>query len=288
MSNEKWFTELEGAGHGRTIRMDKVLVDVETPFQKLQIFENESVGRVMLLDGAVMLTQRDEYIYHEMLVHPALLAHPAPKDVLVIGGGDGGTLREVVKHPAVERAVQCEIDEEVMRYSREFMPFTACGLDHPKSEIVVGDAIEYVRQQQSSFDVIIVDSTDPVGFAEGLFRGPFYEDVKRALRPGGIMVQQTESPLFEPVWWDKIYGELRGSFTNVHCYWAVIPMYPGAFWTFGFASQDRDPWRDVEDERSRELSDVRYYSPEMQRAAFVLPLWASKQLSKTVEGADEG
>ncbi len=283
MSDRKWFTEFEGPGHGRTLRIDEVLVDVTTPFQKLKIFENESVGRVMLLDDAVMLTQRDEHIYHEMLVHPALLAHPEPKDVLVVGGGDGGTLREVVKHPSVVRAVQCEIDVEVMSYSREFLPFTACGMDHPKAEVVVGDAIEYIRGHQDSFDVVIVDSTDPVGFAEGLFRGPFYDDVKRSLRAGGVMVQQTESPLFERVWWNRIYDELHQSFTNVHCYWAVIPMYPGSFWTFGFASMDRDPWGAFDEARGAKVPDLKYYSPKMQQAAFVLPRWAHRQVSLSQE-----
>lgn len=277
MIDGTWFTEMEGAGHGRTIRVDRVLVDVETPYQRLKIFENESVGMVMLLDNAVMLTQRDEYIYHEMLVHPALLAHPNPKNVLVVGGGDGGTLREVVKHPSVVQAVQCEIDAEVMSYAREFLPFTACGMDHPKAEVVVGDAIEYIRGHMDSFDLVIVDSTDPVGFAEGLFRGPFYEDVKRSLRSGGIMVQQTESPLYEQGWWDRIYEELNSSFKNVHCYWAVIPMYPGAFWTFGFASMERDPWAAFDVERATGLTDLRYYSPKLQEAAFVLPRWAQEQ-----------
>jgi len=271
-----------------TLRIDKVLVDVETPFQKLEVFENESVGRVMLLDGAVMLTERDEFVYHEMLVHPALLAHPEPRDVLVVGGGDGGTLREVVKHPSVARAVQCEIDEDVMRYSRAFLPFTACGLDHPKSEVVVGDAIEYVRRHRNTFDVVIVDSTDPVGFAEGLFRGPFYEDVKRSLRPGGVMVQQTESPLYQPAWWEKIYEELHASFAKVHCYGASIPMYPGSYWTFGFASMDCDPHERFDMVRAEALADVRYYSPDMQRAAFVLPRWTDQRLRKIREGEGEG
>ncbi len=283
-----WFTELESPGHGKTFRVDRMLVDMETPFQKLKIFENESVGRVMLLDDAVMLTQRDEHIYHEMLVHPAMLAHPDPRRVLVVGGGDGGTLREVVKHPEVELAVQCEIDEAVMRYSREFLPFTACGMDHPKSEVVVGDAIEYIRNHEQSFDIVIVDSTDPVGFAEGLFRGPFYEDVKRALRPGGIMVQQTESPLYEQGWWDRIYEELHASFANVHCYWAVIPMYPGAFWSFGFASPERNPWSAFDEQRGWKLPRLRYYTPRMQQAAFVLPRWADRtlrQIEEEVTGA---
>jgi spermidine synthase len=283
MAIDMWFTELEAKGHGKTFRVDRMLVDIETPFQKLKIFENESVGRVMLLDDAVMLTQRDEHIYHEMLVHPALLAHPDPKDVLVVGGGDGGTLREVVKHPSVVRAVQCEIDQEVMDYSRKYLPFTACGMDHPKAEVVAGDAIEYIRNHENSFDVVIVDSTDPVGFAEGLFRGPFYRDVKKALRPGGIMVQQTESPLYEQGWWDRIYEELHGSFANVHCYWAVIPMYPSSFWSFGFASDDRTPWQDFDAERGWQLPRLKYYTPAMQQAAFVLPKWANRALREIEE-----
>lgn len=279
MPGIQWFTELENPGHGKTMTVNKLLVDKRSPYQRITIFDNDSVGRVFLLDDAIMLTERDEFIYHEMLVHPALLAHPDPRRVLVVGGGDGGILREVVRHGEVEEAQLCEIDAEVIELSRQFLPFTAVGLDHPKATVKVGDALEHIRSHRASFDIIIVDSTDPVGMAEGLFRNPFYEDVKRALKPGGIMVQQTESPLYEIDWWTRIYQELTASFPKVECYGACVPMYPGAFWTFGFASVDADPWQEFSPERARCLEGLKYYTPEMQHSAFHLPRWVGDKLA---------
>jgi spermidine synthase len=282
-----WHTELESKAHGKTFRVDRMLIDTVTPYQRLRIFDNEAVGKVFLLDDVVMLTERDEYIYHEMLVHPALLAHPDPKRILIVGGGDGGTLREVVKHPEVEEAVLCEIDEVVIAESRRHLPFTAVGLDHPKSTVVVGDALEYIRNHRASFDVILVDSTDPVGCAEGLFRNPFYEDVKKALKKGGIMAQQTESPIYEITWFTRIYKELDASFPHVHCYQAVIPMYPGALWTFTLAGTDTDPRLHFSRNRALALEDLRYYSAEMHEAAFVLPRWVRTELD-TLKGQSDG
>jgi spermidine synthase len=261
---------------GALIRRDKVLFDQTSPYQHVEIFENAELGRVMILDGCVMITQRDEFTYHEMLVHPALLAHPNPENVLVVGGGDGGTLREVTKHPSVKRAVLCEIDDLVISSSREFLPFTACGLDHPKSEVFVGDGIEYIRQHKNEFDVVIVDSTDPVGFAEGLFRIPFYKDVLAAMRPGGIFVQQTESPFFDVKVWERIFVELKQVFTLVHPYGAAIPMYPSGYWTFAMASLTQTPKAHFDPKRVGALGELKSYSVQTQDAAFVLPAFAAK------------
>lgn len=283
MSNPRFLTELEKGTHGLTMRVDRVLAEHVSPYQSITIFENASLGRVMLLDGAVMLTQFHEFTYHEMLVHPALLAHPNPERVLIVGGGDGGTLREVVKHPEVKEAVLCEIDQAVIDLSREHLPFVACGLDSPKATLFVGDGLEYIRNHANEFDVIIVDSTDPKGFAEGLFRAPFYRDVQKALRPDGIFVQQTESPFYTDVDWPQAFKELKVVFTRVHPYAAFIPMYPSGLWTFAICSPTLDPWAKFNPARVAQLEGLRYYSAQMQTAAFVLPKFAQDILDASPE-----
>lgn len=280
MSSTRYFQEVEASGHGMLFQEDRVLVDRQTPYQHIRIFEGGHLGRVMVLDGAMMLTERHEFVYHEMLVHPALFAHPAPKRVLVIGGGDGGTLREVCRHPEVEEAVLCEIDEEVIALSKEFIPSTAVGLSHEKATVFVGDGLEYLRGHKNDFDAIFVDSTDPVGFAEGLFRRPFYEDVVRALRPGGILVQQSESPfLLKQEWWAPTFQNLKQVFSKVHAYGASIPMYPTGYWTFAFSSNDTDPWAHFDPRRADAMEGLRYYHKGLQQAAFVLPKFAMEILN---------
>lgn len=278
MSEAKWFHELKEGGYGLTIRKDRVLLDKKSDYQHIEIFDNEGLGRVLILDGCVMLTERDEFTYHEMLVHPTLLAHPDPRRVLIIGGGDGGTLRETLKHPEVEEAILCEIDQEVIDAAREFLPFTAVGLDHPRATIHVGDGIRFIRDNADSFDVIIVDSTDPVGFAEGLFQTPFYRDAKRALREGGFFVQQTESPLCDPELYRDIYKELGRVFGKFWSYGASIPMYPSGYWTFGIASDEADPWLNYKQKRADDLKDLSYYTTQHQHSAFDLPRLAKALL----------
>ncbi len=280
MTENRWFTELIDGSYGMTIRVDREIYRGRSDYQTIEIFENDALGRVMVLDGAVMLIEAHEFAYHEMLVHPPLLAHPNPRRVLIIGGGDGGTLREAVKHAGVEEAVLCEIDEAVIATSREFLPFTAQGLDSPKATLHVGDGIAYIRENEGAFDVVIVDSTDPVGFAEGLFRTPFYEDCKRALRPGGVFVQQTESPFYQFDAWTRIFKELNASFGRVDAYAAGIPMYPSGFWTFGMASEGLDPLAHFDPRRTEALGELRYYHPELQTRAFALPAFAERALAK--------
>ncbi|RJO71374.1 MAG: polyamine aminopropyltransferase [Myxococcales bacterium] len=278
MGEPRWYRELVRDAYGLTIRIDRMLVETQSPFQKIAVFENAVLGRVMTLDGAMMLTERDEPNYHEMLVHPAIFAHPQPRRVLVIGGGDGGALREIVKHPEVEEAVLCEIDPAVIEAARAHLPFTAEGFASPKARVHVGDGVEFIRAHKASFDVILVDSTDPKGFAEGLFRAPFYEDVKRALRTPGIFVQQTESPWYEDVDWPRAYAELGKIFAGVYPYGAAIPMYPTGYWTFAFASDQLDPWNQYDPGRAARLTGLKYYAPEHQRAAFALPAAAARRL----------
>jgi spermidine synthase len=282
MTSAKWFKELQNNSYGFVIKIDREILTVDTGIQKLTIFENPDLGRVLLLDDVIMLTEKDEFTYHEMMVHPALLAHPDPKDVLVIGGGDGGCIREIVKHNDVRRAVLCEIDPAVIEYSKKFLPFTACGFDSSRVHVHIGDGIQYVADHPASFDVVIVDSTDPVGIAEGLFQSPFYRGCLNALKPGGILVQQTESPFFDFKKWSGIFNEVKKAFSKVFVYGAAVPMYLSGYWTFVFASNHRDPWMDFSKARADALPGLRYYSAKLQQSAFQLPAFAELALETSL------
>ncbi len=279
MDQQHWYTELENESYGITIRIDRQIFKADTGIQQIEIFENRDLGRVLVLDGCIMLTEKDEAAYHEMLVHPALLSHPDPQQILIIGGGDGGTLREVVKHGEVKKAVVCEIDKAVIENSIKHLPFTAAAFDSPRAEIHIGDGIRYVDDHPGSFDIIIVDSTDPVGMAEGLFRAPFYRSCLKALKTGGVFVQQSESPFFEFDSWRRIFRELGSVFTDVFPYCAGVPMYLSGFWTFAFASTRIDPWRFFDKKRAFQLPELRYYTPQMQQKAFCLPGFAERGIN---------
>ncbi len=168
-----WFTEYQTQDMRLGLRIKKVLANIQTPYQHLVVADTEQYGRMMALDGAIQVTEKDEFTYHEMLTHVALSAHPDPRKVLIVGGGDGGTAREAVKHCSVSEVVLVDIDQEVINASREFFPTLSCGLDHPKVQVLTMDALEYIRGKKGEFDVVLVDSTDPVDFAEGLSGNPF-------------------------------------------------------------------------------------------------------------------
>ena len=197
MSEPTWqYENFDHTGSAIGFRITRKLDEVQSPFQKIEIFETTDWGNLMLIDGAVMLTTRDNFLYHEMMSHPALFTHPAPKRVVIIGGGDCGTLREVLKHPGVETAVQCDIDEQVTRMAEKWFPELCDSNDDARAELLFDDGVAYMKNcEAGSVDVVIVDSTDPVGPAEGLFNKAFYETCFRALKDDGILVQQSESPL---------------------------------------------------------------------------------------------
>jgi spermidine synthase len=224
---------------------------------------------MLVLDGIVQTSVVDEYIYHEMIAHVPLNTHPDPKRVLIIGGGDGGTLREVTKHPKVEKATLVEIDERVIAVSRKFLPELACGFDAANAEVVIGDGIKYVAENKNTFDLIIVDSTDPVGPAVGLFSLEFYRSVHEALREDGIFVAQTESPYFMADLIARIYKDISGIFPVTRTYWACIPTYPGSMWSFTLGSKKYDPLT-VAPEAILDY-ETRYYTPAIHRACFAMP-----------------
>ncbi|HDQ92698.1 MAG TPA: polyamine aminopropyltransferase [Synergistetes bacterium] len=267
-----WFSEYQTPDLCLSLRITNILTNKKTPYQHLLVADTEEYGRLMALDGAIQITERDEFTYHEMLSHVALSSHPSPKKVLVVGGGDGGTAREAAKHAAVEEIVLVDIDQEVIDASREFFPSISVGLNHPKVTVKAMDALEYIREMQGQFDVVLVDSTDPVDFAAGLFMEPFYRDVFNSLKDEGFLVAQTESPFAEPKILSDAVTEMKKVFPVVKVFWGAMPTYPTGVWTYSIASKKHDP---VEI-RSSIPGDTRYYSKEIHGAAFVLPPFFEK------------
>ncbi len=263
--------ELEGH-YGLAVRIDRVLFEKRTPYQDLVVAEAGPLGRILVLDGNIQVSEFDETGYHEMLAHVPLLTHPAPRRVLVVGGGDGGTLREVLRHPEVERTDLCEIDGEVISASRRFLPRLAAGFDDPRVVIHAADATAYVREHSGTWDVVLVDSSDPVGPAVGIFGEPFYRDLREALRPGGLAVIQAESCF---VYEDLVRGmarSLAGLFPVFAYYNTLVPTYTSGVIGFAFCSLGPDPLTAAPDrERIRALGDLDFYTPALHRAAFALP-----------------
>ncbi|MEW6351257.1 MAG: polyamine aminopropyltransferase [Thermodesulfobacteriota bacterium] len=277
----QWRTEVHENSTAFSVRYSKKLFEGQSAFQRVEILDTDRMGRVLLLDGLFMVTEKDHFIYHEMLVHPAMHVIPDPRRVLVIGGGDGGTVTELVKHPGLESVVLCEIDEMVVSSCREFMPAVSAGLDDPRVEIVCRDGAAFVREHPGEFDLILVDSTDPIGPGVVLFEEPFYESVKKALRTGGAAVFQTESPLFMEKTFRTSVGRLRRVFgsSKARPYVAVISSYPGGLWSFTFCSELREPVAEAPSALPAYLDGrLRYYDAQVHTSAFVVPVFVREAL----------
>jgi len=272
-----WFTENQTRDLSLSFRLGKTLRRERTPYQDLAVVETLQYGRMLVLDGAVQTTEKDEFVYHEMITHVPLFAHPAPKRVLVVGGGDGGAIREILKHPTVEEAVLAEIDERVIAAAREFLPGISQGLSDPRAKIMVGDGIEHVRQARGVYDVIIVDSTDPIGPAVGLFAREFYQSVFEALKEDGLFVAQTESPFLNADLIKGVYGNIASVFPLTRLYLAVVPTYPSGLWSFTVGSKKYAPTEPVR--QPPEGFTSRYYTPAIHRSAFVLPRFVEELIA---------
>ncbi|MDD4171143.1 MAG: polyamine aminopropyltransferase [Syntrophomonas sp.] len=262
-----WVTEYQTPSLGFTCKITETLKVEKTEFQHLAVVNTEQFGRMLLLDGMVMTTDVDEYVYHEMITNVALNSHPAPHNVLIIGGGDGGALREAVRHPLVKKATLVEIDAKVIEASREFFPELACSFDDPKATVVVADGIEYVKQHKNEFDIIIVDSTEPVGPAVQLFSPEFYRECSAALKDDGMLVVQSESPFFNADVIKMAYGGIKQVFDLTRLYLANIPTYPSGLWSFTIGSKKYDPEQTLNPNKY----DLKYYNPGIHKAAFNLP-----------------
>jgi len=264
--NSLWLTE-EQTDHMRlSLRVGDVLFRKKTPYQEILIVDTPEYGRTLVLDGAIQLTERDEFCYSEMMAHVPLCAHPRPARVLIVGGGDGAILREVLRHPEVEVCTLVDIDREVIEASKKYLPGVGRELENARADVRCMDALEFIRTTDARFDVAIVDSTDPVDFAAGLFQAPFYQDIRNVLNPGGIMVELTESPFSDTALMRQAMRQMRSVFPLVRMYWGAVPTYPSGMWTYGAASLLPNPATPL-----REVSGTRYYTNDVHRAAFVLP-----------------
>jgi len=270
MEMELWFTEKQTENHGITTKITDTVYSEKTEFQQLDIVTTKQFGRMLLLDGMVMTTDVDEFVYHEMITHVALNTHPCPKKVLVVGGGDGGAIREIVKHSAVEKAVLAEIDRSVIEASKKYFPQISSALTgNPRVDVQVIDGIKHIHDHKNEYDVIMVDSTDPVGPAVGLFEKGFYQGIYDALKPDGIMVAQTESPWFTRDLIKRVFKDLKSIFPITRLYTCSIPTYPSGLWSFTIASKKYDPL-EVDPAKIKEL-DTKYYNADVHFAAFKLP-----------------
>ena len=275
-----WFTEVcEDAGSAFSLRIKEKLHEEKTEFQLIEIYDTQTYGKLMVIDGFVMLTSRDNFIYHEMLSHPALFTHPDPVDVLVIGGGDCGTLKEVLKHSGVRRVQQVEIDERVTRISEQYFPELCSSNNDGRAEFIFEDAIQWVKDSaDNSYDVIIVDSTDPIGPAEGLFSTDFYCDCRRVLRSEGILVQQSESPLIH----EKILTSMHASmheagFIATQSLLFPQSVYPSGWWSATMASNNVLSEFREEDAVQKSFA-THYYNCDGHRAAMSYPEFFKKYL----------
>jgi spermidine synthase len=274
---ELWFHEKETNELYIAHRISRQLFHGQSPYQQVSILEGKEFGRMLVLDGIIQTTLRDEYIYHEMLAHVALFTHRRPEKVLVIGGGDGGTVREVLKHPSVEQIHLVEIDEMVIDACRQHLPELASSFDDPRVSIHCTDGLKFVQDREGYYDVIIVDSSDPLGPAEGLFAYPFYKDCHRALKDDGVFVAQTESPFFTPELVGRIFGSLAALYRHTYLFLASVPTYSVAPWSFTIGSKAAHPL----EPRGCPPEDwqLRYYTEEIHRAAFALPAEVKKVLT---------
>ncbi|MBM7551807.1 polyamine aminopropyltransferase [Thalassobacillus pellis] len=264
-----WFTEKQTDNFGITAKIKRTLHTEKTDFQQLDMVETEEWGNMLILDDMVMTTEKDEFVYHEMVAHVPLFTHPDPKNVLVVGGGDGGVIREILKHPQVEKATLVEIDGKVIEYSKEFLPEIAGKLDDPRVEVKVADGFMHIAESDSEYDVIMVDSTEPVGPAVNLFSKGFYEGIAKALKDDGIFVAQTDNPWFKAELIRQVYNDVKETFPITKVYTANIPTYPSGLWSFTMGSKQHDPLK-VPADRFHEM-ETKYYTPELHTAAFALP-----------------
>ncbi|MCP3874381.1 MAG: spermidine synthase [Desulfobacteraceae bacterium] len=273
-----WFSEIcpMWPGISLSLEIEDVLYSQKSKFQQIDLFQTKNHGKMLVLDGIIQLTQSDEFAYQEMLSHIPLFAHPHPKDVLVIGGGDGGILREVGRHDCVERIDFCEIDETVIEVSKKFLPDLACGFDDPRVRVHIADGNIFVQNQKGRYDVIIVDSSDPIGPGEALFERPFYEGLKKALKPNGLIATQGESFFLHKECVANLMKITKELFAVQAYSYFLVPTYPGGHIGICLGSlglELKKPCRKITQDFQKQL---KYYTPQIHEASFVMPYFAEK------------
>lgn len=278
---ELWFTEKHTPYVDFSIKVDRQLYSGESEFQRIDIFDSKEFGRFLTLDGYMMLTEKDEFIYHEMIVHVPMCVHSSAKRILVIGGGDGGTVRELLRYPTIEHIDLVEIDELVVEICKKYLPHTAGCLGDPRIHSYYEDGLKFIRHCENEYDLIIVDSTDPFGPGEGLFTKEFYGNCYKALREDGVMVNQHESPFYKEDAYamQRAHKRIVESFPISRVYQAHIPTYPSGHWLFGFASKKYHPIRDANWVKWNALGlKTRYYNTQLHAGSFALPNYVEEML----------
>ncbi|MFC5464967.1 polyamine aminopropyltransferase [Lederbergia graminis] len=280
-----WFTENHSPTVRFSVKLEKQLFSGSSDFQKIEVFQTEEFGKILALDGLIMVTEKDEFIYHDMITHVPMATNPNIKKVLVIGAGDGGTIRELTRYDSIEQIDMVEIDELVVDVCKEYLPQTASKLDDPRVNLFFEDGLRYVRSKENEYDLIIVDSTDPFGPGEGLFTKEFYGNCYKALTDDGILVNQHESPFYEEdaAGMKKAHQRIIGYFPICHVYQVHIPTYPSGHWLFGFASKKYHPINDLDADSWNKLGiQTKYYNTDIHVGSFALPNYVKEQL-KDVE-----
>jgi len=278
---ELWFSEPHTPDVKLSIRVDKQLFSGQSEFQRIDVFDSREFGRFLTLDGYMMLTEKDEFIYHEMITHVPMAVHPDVKKVLVIGAGDGGVIRELTRYQTICSIDMVEIDELVVEVCKKYLPQTACRLEDSRVHIYYEDGLRFIRSREAEYDLIIVDSTDPFGPGEGLFTKEFYGNCYKALKEDGIMVNQHESPFYEgdAAACQRAHKRIVESFSISRVYQVHIPTYPSGHWLFGFASKKYHPIHDMNGVSWKLLGiDTRYYTPKLHQGAFALPAYVEALL----------
>jgi len=264
-----WFTEKNNDGYEVKWKINKILHSEKTPFQEIAIVDTQQWGIALILDGALQVSEKDEFIYHEMIVHVPMYSHPHPESVLIIGGGDGGTLREVCKHSSVQTVDMVEIDVRVVDVCKKYLPDIASDFDDHRLKLYIADGIEFVKNPPRQYDLVIVDSSDPIGPAEQLFTQGFYANIFKCLKDDGMMVVQSESPLFYQDVFRSVYGNISSVFPLTRVYLAPIPTYVSGPWTFTIGSKRYNPSHSIND--SDTSFDLKYYNKQIHASAFALP-----------------
>ncbi len=278
-----WFSELHTDNVKLSLRMDKQIYSEKNDNNRIDIFDTPEYGRVLTVDGYIIMTEKDEFIYHEMMTHIPMAVHPDPRKVLVFGAGDGGVVRELLKYPDVERIDMVEVNTGVVEAAKKYLPFSAMGLDDPKVNIHTMNALRYVRHIIGEYDVIIVDSAGFYGPGESLLSREFYGSCFKALKDDGIMVNQHQSPFYEEdrIETQKAHKRIVESFPICRIYQAHIPTYPSGYWLFGYASKKYHPVNDLKaDAWNAKRIETNYYTTNLHRGCFALPAYVERMLTK--------
>jgi len=276
-----WFTELHMGNSGLTVKVKRLIESIDSKFQRIDVMDTEDFGKMLVLYGSIMVAENDLNSYNEMLAHVPLFSHPKPDKVLIIGGGDGGALTNVMKHPEVKKAIMCEIDRKVVEVSKRHFPKITGGFKDKRARVIYRDGKDFINKSNEKFDVILLDLSDPVGPAAELFQKRFHKKVYNQLNRDGIMVAQTESPYYNPATVKQMYQNLREIFPIVRMYTAHVPIYPSCYWSFAFCSKKYHPIDDFDTERYKKLKlKNNYYNAEVHLGSFLLPGYVKKLISQ--------